>query len=335
MKSAILYNRPLIIILVSIKHKKTNMSYSPQSPDKKDFSTLRISIWLFIAIVTVLAPYNLTAQDQGISQHYKIYDTQQHKEITFPELVHGLGDSDVVFFGEEHNDSIAHMVELALLQQLHESEKPVALSLEMFQSDTQLVLDEYLLGLIKETNLAKDGRLWNNYKDYRPLVEYAKEYGIPTLAANAPSRYTNLVTRSGLGALPALSETAKSFLAPLPIDTLTGPYHEKFAGLMGGHDGMGDLKIYQSQNLWDATMAFRISQFAEKHPKATLLHLNGRFHSDEHLGTLAQLKKYAPTLKSTNISVFSHPGFDDPDWDSFSHLADYVILTDPSLKRTF
>src|SRR5690606_6368530 len=128
------------------------------------------------------------------------------------------------------------------------------------------------------------------------LVEYAKEYQMEVLAANAPSRYTNRVTREGLQSLGVLDKTAKKLLAPLPVDTLTGAYYEKFAGLMGGHGGMGNLKIYQSQNLWDATMAYRISRFFRKKTVKKILHLNGRFHSDEKLGTVAHLKKYASRL---------------------------------------
>jgi uncharacterized iron-regulated protein len=49
-----------------------------------------------------------------------------------------------------------------------------ALSMEMFQTDCQLVLNEYLAGLIREKNLITDARTWPNYKDYKPLVELAK-----------------------------------------------------------------------------------------------------------------------------------------------------------------
>src|SRR5690606_3481137 len=181
-----------------------------------------------------------------------------------------------------------------------------------------------------------DAVLWDNYKDYRPMVEYARENGLPVLAANAPSRYTNRVTRSGLESLNVLDKSAKNLLAPLPIDTLTGPYHEKFAGLMGGHEGMGNLKIYQSQNLWDATMAYRISRFMKEKKVGKILHLNGRFHSDEQLGTVAQLRNYAPRRTAVaNISCFSDENFSSPDWASLAHLGDFIILTHPAISKTF
>ncbi len=272
---------------------------------------------------------------QPDSTLYRIYDTHLGREITLHDLANALHRADVVFFGEEHNDSVAHVLQFELLKAMNEQYTNVALSMEMFVSDDQLVLDEYLSGLITERNLSKDAVLWNNYKDYRPLVEYAKEHQLYVLAANAPSRYTNRVTREGLESLNALDKSAKRILAPLPIDTLTGAYYDKFAGLMGGHEGMGNLKIYQSQNLWDATMAHRISKLARKKTIKKILHLNGRFHSDEKLGTVAQLRKYAPRLSVANISCFSHESFTKPDWSTFGHLGDYIILTDPAVAKTF
>lgn len=260
---------------------------------------------------------------------YRIYDAQQQREITLQELVTALGGADVVFFGEEHNDSAAHVLQYALLQALDEHYDGLALSMEMFVSDDQLVLDEYLTGLITERNFRNDATLWPNYNDYRPMIEYAKTRGIAVLAANAPSRYTNRVTREGLESLKLLDKAARALLAPLPIDTLTGPYYRKFSELMGGHVGMSGLNIYQSQNLWDATMAYRISRLAKRKKVRKILHLNGRFHSDEKLGTVAHLRTYAPRLTVANISCFPYNGPGQPDWNTFSHLGDFIILTVP------
>lgn len=278
-------------------------------------------------------PLVVSAQSDSLPL-YKIYSVERKQEVSLETMVNDLLKADVVFFGEEHNDSVAHVLQLNVLKGLYEHKKSgLALSMEMFQSDVQLVLDEYRNGLMRESNLDKDGRLWKNYKDYRPVVEFAKENKLYILAANAPSRYTNRVTRSGLASLNEISKEAKALLAPLPVDTLTGRYYEKFSALMGDH--MGSMKIYQSQNLWDATMAWRISRLAKQHPKKLILHLNGRFHTDEKLGTYAQLKRYAPKLRSMNISSFSHESFAAPQWDEWQNLGDFIIITDPSVKRSF
>lgn len=266
---------------------------------------------------------------------YRIFDVATQEEITVEQLVLDVSKTDVVFFGEEHNDSVAHTLQYQVLRRMDDLYPSVALSMEMFATSEQLVLDEYLAGLVTDRNLASDVNLWNNYDDYRPLVEYARENGIRVIAANAPRRYTNRVTRLGLTSLTDLPHQSQALLAPLPIDTLTGRYYEKFVGLMGGQEHMGTMKIYQSQNLWDATMAYRIHGFLLNFPDTKILHLNGKFHSDEKLGTIAQLKKYAPHLTISNISCFPHESFNNPTWSAFTHLGDYIIITNPNIPKTF
>lgn len=287
-----------------------------------------------LSCLAALLPLAVSAF-QTDSMQYRIFDTRAQREITLEDLADALGDADVVFFGEEHNDAVTHVLQYELLKAMDDRYARVALSMEMLVSEDQLVLDEYLAGLITERNLSKDAVLWDNYKDYRPMVEYAKERGLAVLAANAPSRYTNRVTRDGLGSLEALGKAAKSLLAPLPIDTLTGAYYEKFSRLMGGHEGMGNLRIYQSQNLWDATMAYRIGKLLKKKSINKILHLNGRFHSDEQLGTVAHLRSYAPRASVTTISCFANEHIEQPDWPTFSHLGDFIILTDSAAPKTF
>lgn len=281
----------------------------------------------------LIIPIYLSAQKDPL---YKVYNTADKKEITLDQLIKEISLAQVVFFGEEHNDSVAHVLQLEVFKGLHNIHgKKISLSMEMFQTDVQLVLNEYLAGQITEKNLLVDARPWQNYKDYRPLVEYAKSKGIYVLAANAPSRYTNRVTRHGVQSLKELSTEGKKLIAPLPIDTLTGRYYEKFVGLLGGHAGMGNMKIYQSQNVWDATMASKIAKLAKKRSIKQVLHLNGRFHTDEKLGTYTQLQRYGRKLKLINISSFGHDNLDAPNWAAWEHLGDYVILTASSVQKTF
>ena len=285
-------------------------------------------IFIFLSAVTIAQELPAT--------HYKIYSTSAQKIITPDDIVNDMANADVLFFGEEHNDSTAHYLEFSLLKKLSEKyPQKTALSMEMFQTDCQLVLNEYLAGLIREKNLVTDARTWPNYKDYKPLIELAKSNHLPVIATNAPTRYTNMVTRGGLDALKQLDAQAKSYLAPLPIDTATGAYYDKFAKIMGGHASMPGMQIYQSQNLWDATMGWSIAKFLKNHSGFKVLQLNGGFHSEEKLGAVAQLKKYAPKLRVLNIATYIDDSFDKPDWSKLVGMADYIILTDPKLPKTF
>ncbi len=247
-----------------------------------------------------------------------------------------MARADILFFGEEHNDSTAHYLEYTLLKKLAEKfPGKTALSMEMFETDCQNVLDEYLKGLIREKNFLIDARTWPNYKDYRPMIELAKITQVPVIAANAPARYTNMVNRKGLTSLQLLSATGKSYLPPLPIDTATGAYYDKFGEIMGGHGSMGGMQMYQAQNLWDATMGWSIAQFIKAHNGYKVLQLNGGFHSEEKLGAVAQLKKYYPKVRLLNIAAYADDSFDNPDWSKFSKNGDYIILTDPKLPKSF
>lgn len=288
--------------------------------------------YLLFAIALTLS-FNVYAQ--SINNTFKIYDVKKQKLVSIDDIVFDMDKNDVLFFGEDHNDSIGHYLEAELFKRIAEKyPNQTALTLEMFQTDIQPIVNEYLSGLISEKNFIKDGRAWPNYKDYRPLIEYAKTNHLDVVGANAATRYSNAVTKSGLDALKSFPKASLAFLPPIPIDTAVGRYNDKFTETLGGHS-MGGMKIYQTQNFWDATMAWSIAKYTKANRGKKIFQVNGRFHSDEKLGTLAKLQKYAPKLRILNISSFSDESFSNPDWAKFSKLADYIIITDPAVKRSY
>lgn len=258
---------------------------------------------------------------------YGIYETGTGRKIDdWNDWVERtLSNADIILWGEEHNDSIGHLLQTDMLSSLQRSvsAEPLAFSMEMFQTDVQGVMDEYLAGWISEKNFKNESRAWNNYKDYEAMVNFARSNNIPVVCANTPSRYTNMVTRGNFKALDALPKrTKQAYLPPLPIDTLSGRYAEKFLEAMGGHRNP-DMFIYQSQNLWDATMAHNILKAAKKH---RVFHINGRFHTDEYLGTAARVT-LRTKKKVVTISCFPADAYDV---NEHKGLADYVIITRPA-----
>src|SRR5437879_9360649 len=94
---------------------------------------------------------------------YKIYDTKNQKIMAVNDIINDMEKADVLFFGEEHNDSTCHVLELALFKQLAlKYPGKVALSMEMFETDCQNILNEYLSGLIREKNFINEARAWPN-----------------------------------------------------------------------------------------------------------------------------------------------------------------------------
>lgn len=290
---------------------------------------------LIVTFAVLFVMTSSTAQD-SMGVHYKIYDTRSKQITTIDKIVADLADADVLFFGEEHNDSAGHYLENKIFRALHKAYGDnVALSLEMFETDNQLALNEYLSGQIDESRFSKDVRLWSNYKDYRPMIEYSKQNKIPVIAANPPRRYVSLVSRRGMQSLDSLSKDAKKFLPKLPYDTLTGRYREKFFDVMKGSPGGENPRVYHSQSLWDAGMSYSIYHFLKKNKGRKIFHCVGGFHVEEKLGTAAQLHMQNKKLKILNIASFSDKSFANPDWEKESYRGDYIIITNPDLKKTF
>lgn len=263
------------------------------------------------------------------AQKFTVYTAADMKPISIDSAALSLSTANVVFFGEQHNDSLTHVAEYELLQALYKiRQQELVLSLEMFETDCQLVLDEYLAGFINEDKLKTDGRAWNNYTDYRPMVEFAKLNRLPVIAANAPRRYVNLVSRRGMASLDSLSKEAKGWLPPLPYDTLAGAYHEKFMDLMGGH---GSSNIYYSQSLWDASMSYSIYRFlkGKKNKRKLVYHVCGSFHSDGKLGTAAQLLKRKSSLVIKNITALPSDMYEKMTKEELAAIADFIIVTTP------
>ena len=60
--------------------------------------------------------------------------------------------------------------------------------------------------------------------------------------------------------------------------------------------------VYAAQCLKDDTMAESIANFLQQQPHTKVIHYNGEFHSDYHLGTAQKLKLLDPQLKIAVIA---------------------------------
>ncbi len=274
----------------------------------------------------VLLPGLLPAQNTADTS-FVVYATARQTVIELPEIVAQVAEADVLFFGEDHENLVGHQIQDRLYGLLLKEFGDVTLSLEMFETDCQLVLDEYLAGHITESKFRAAARPWPNYAEaYRPLVEQAKEANQTVIAANAPRRYVNLVSRKGIGALDQLPKDSRRHLAPLPIEMGDGGYLERFETAMGGiHIGMGS-EMFEAQCTWDATMAHRIVQGWKQDKKRLIFHLAGRFHTDYQSGTVAQVKRLRKGLNVMNISAFPVDDLDNIDFEQYAGQADFVIF---------
>lgn len=260
--------------------------------------------------------------------------------VTMADIITAAGNADVVFLGELHDDPVGHAIEAEVFRRVYAeyaSKRKVTLSMEMFERDVQIVVNEYLSGLITEKQFLDSSRPWGNYKtDYRPLVEFAKEKRLEVVAANGPRRYVNMVSRGGRDTLNGLSKDAKKWLPPLPYATASDAYGAKFKALMGPSPEaqMGIDNILSSQSLWDASMGYSVSRIFKRNKNALVVHLNGGFHTESRLGTVEHLLKYRPKTRVIVITMRAEDDFKTFDKTKHTDLGDYVILTDAKLPRS-
>ncbi len=294
-----------------------------------------------LALLAALPAHGQTA---AAAPQYTLYAGSASR--TLDEAAHDLADADVVFFGEQHDDKNAHALEHALLESLYKQHPKMTLSLEMFERDVQGVLDEYLTGYITETHFLQSSRPWPNYKeDYRPLIEFCRENHLPVVAANAPRRYVNIVSRKGQPALIELPKSSKAYLAPLPYSmTLPPEYDRQLTEIFGGnHDtdstkpappGMPDPALLkQAQGLWDATMADSILRSLRAHRGRKILQVNGAMHSDSAFGIAARLHAANPGLKIKIVTVRPDAAYPQLPTGLPTGLADIIAVTPAPPKQ--
>lgn len=294
--------------------------------------TIKILITLFFILTMTFSN-----EAQITDGNYRIFDARGNS-VTVNQIVEAIEKSDVVFLGENHDDAVAHHLQWRIFKQTVENygkKRQVALSLEMFERDAQIVVDEYLQNLITEKKFLDDSRPWNNFKiDYRPLFEFAKENNLPVIAANAPRRYVNMVSRNGRAALEKLAPEARKYLAPLPFGQPSKNYAAKFTALMNGME-MKNSNLIDSQTLWDATMAFSINEFLAKEKNALVVHLNGSFHSESRMGAPELLARYNPKAKFIVVTMKPEKDFTSFIKTRDENLGDFVILTDAAVPHSF
>ncbi len=293
----------------------------------------------FLCILAVALGSTVLSQTSDLDQHYTVFDGKGNRS-SLSAIIRAFGGADAIFLGEQHDDSVAHSLEFEIFKQAvsqYSDKRKVALSMEMFERDVQIVVNEYLSGQITEAQFLGSSRPWGNYKtDYRPLVELAKDKNLPVIAANAPRRYVNMVSRGGRDTLNGLSKQAMAWLAPLPYGEPSETYDKKFKALMGPSPEaqMGIDKILASQSLWDATMANSVANYLKNNKEPLVVHLNGSFHTESRLGTIDQLLKYRPKAKLLVVTMRYEDDFKTFDKARDTDLGDFVILTDSKQPRS-
>ncbi|MCU0470217.1 MAG: ChaN family lipoprotein [Arcicella sp.] len=269
---------------------------------------------------------------------YLLYD-KNLKAVSYENMLKELSEADIVFFGELHDNSLNHWLELQVTKDLFQVKKDkLVLGAEMFEADNQTVINEYLKSLITAKQLETEAKVWQNYQtDYKPLLDFAQKNQLKFVATNIPRRYASMVSKGGLEALNQLSDDAKKNIAPLPIDVdLTLPGYAELMNMGGMHGsggmGMSAENITKAQIVKDATMA----NFILKNYQAgqTFLHYNGSYHSNNFEGILWHLKKKKPNLKIATINTVQADDITKPT-EKEKNSANFIFVIPSDMTKSY
>ena len=268
----------------------------------------------------------------GFSQDkkaYQIFD-KKGKKSSYEKMLKTSLQSDVVLFGEHHDNSVVHWLQLELTKDLAQK-KQLVLGAEMLEADNQEQINQYLKGEINQKKLDSTARLWNNYKtDYKPLVDFAKVKNFDFIATNIPRRYASLVFKKDLKALDSLSALEKSWIAPLPIEfDVNLPGYKSMMSMQGGHAGD---KMPKAQAIKDATMAYFINK--NRKEGAVFVHYNGTYHSDNYEGINWYLKKLSADVKISTIATIEQKDITKLEAEHHNK-ADFILVIDEDVTKTY
>ncbi len=261
--------------------------------------------------------------------------------ISFNDLITDLADADVILVGEMHGHTESLDFIATTFEALIARNSTLDLSMEFYERDEQIALDDYLAGITDYAAFVKAaGRTEsNNPIGHLRMVELARLNDRAVIAANSPRRYTRLARTGGFLALADLNHRQRA-LVEIPNSLPTGSYADRFRdamGAMAAHGGDEMINAFlRSQTVWDLTMAASIAQHHTQQA-ASIFHVVGHFHVDHaptpggsaladaihhRLGNDIKLRSLVMHMTEGDLSTITK---DDAGDESTGPAADYIV----------
>ena len=248
------------------------------------------------------------------------------------DVIAKMSDADVVLMGEVHSHDLGNAVQQEMFEDILTANPNTALSMEFYERDDQLEIDDYLTGVTNRE--AFDKATFRTKGNYPPahvrMIDAAKEASRPVIASNAPRRYVKLARTDGFERLSELNPAQRA-LVEIPDATPQGAYRDRFIEAMGGmatHGGEEMIEGFlRSQTVWDATMAQSIID--AMNPQGPVVHIVGYFHAQFPFelgssGLVDQLRsRRSRTLNI--VTCITLPASQDELQEEDLNIADFVV----------
>jgi len=281
--------------------------------------------------------YSILAFNEGRNILKKIDDSQRGMEMelreqaaaidlstlrTLSDMIDGAAGKKIIYVGENHDQFSHHTVELDVIKGLYMKDQKLAVGMEMFQRPFQKTLDDYIKGAIDEREFLKNTeyfKRWGfDYNLYKPILDFARTKKIPVVALNLRREITEKVSKGGMD---SLSEEERKEI-PQQMDFSDGEYRDQLMEVFKQHKSTGEMDFdffYESQVLWDETMAMSIDEYLRKNPDYHMVVIAGGGHVSYGSG----IPKRAFRRNGFAYTIILNDG------ELVKHIAHYLVFPQP------
>ncbi len=240
-------------------------------------------------------------------------DAYKGEPVSYNELISDLSQVDVVYLGERHTLKRHHDIQHKIINDLISRNKNIVLGLEQLEASQQPIVEQYNRGEITYDELAEKinwSDRWDNYLDYRDIVETVHNTGSTIVALNARREIVRKVARKGL---KSLSEEERKQL-PAEIDTTDEQYRQFMNHTMMVMAHVKDStemldRMFTAQVCRDEAMAenlFKAINSSDQQDAVAVV-LCGSGHVSHGSGIPNRLKRRNPQIKE-RIVILSSSG---------------------------
>jgi len=236
---------------------------------------------IFILFLVSFSPYLLSAEK--INEQVEIVSVAKKtgRTLTLKQLAQEIKNNQVIYIGENHDNSSHHLVQLYIIKNLYNQNKRIAIGMEMFQSKFQNTVNDYIFGNMSEQQFldkTEYNKRWGyDYSLYKPIIDFAKTNNIPIIALNIESEVIKDISKKGISKLHA-SDLNK---LPKHIDFTNNKYRKFLYEIFKDHPNQNKKsfeKFYSIQLVWDEYMAEKIDSFLKDNEKYQIVVLAGNGH---------------------------------------------------------
>ncbi len=263
---------------------------------------------------------------EGAARAGQLVDCRSGKIVDLDAAVAALARGRVILLGEDHTNLDEKELQARILAGLAGRLPHLVLGMEFFQRNDDAVLAKWTAGTLRGDDFLLASHWYDrggyNWVYYAPVMEAAREHGLPVAGLNVPREIPRTVSRKGL---VGLSPEQKAQVGP--VDTGGSPQHHYlirryFGDTVAMLPGEWLARMYAAQCAWDVVMARSILD--KLPPGGAMVVIVGTGHVAYGLGIARRIheelaRRGEPDIAVTTFCPVTAPAPEPPGEEPHGH----------------